>query len=317
MKNTIKALLIGALLAGVALTGTAQAAARLKITMIIYTAPGVTFFNPTLKGAQDAAAASNVDLDIQYGNGDQITQNNLIQTAIANKVDGIALSIWDDKAFEKNICAAKSVGIPVIAYNNDNSKGAAASCRIAYVGQNFVDSGYLIGKRVVADAKLGKGDLVFTPVELPEAVYATSRHQGVQKALDEVGAKSEIVGTGTDDAGARTAMVQYLIGHPDVKAIIALGQTPLTEALPSLQAAGIKVPVGGFDIAPQIINGIKSGGIIATVDQQPYSQGYFAIQQLVQYIWYGLQPSDMNTGGGGLVDASNVGKAVEFAGTYR
>ena len=30
--------------------------------------------------------------------------------------------------------------------------------------------------------------MVFTPVEFPDAVYATKRHKGVQKALDEVGA---------------------------------------------------------------------------------------------------------------------------------
>ena len=36
---------------------------------------------------------------------------------------------------------------------------------------------------------LGSGDHVVCPVEHPEAVYALKRHDGVQKALDEVGLK--------------------------------------------------------------------------------------------------------------------------------
>jgi simple sugar transport system substrate-binding protein len=316
MRIRLGTLLLAATLASAGATQS-LAADQLKITMIIYTAPGVPFWNPLLQGAHDAAGAAGVDLDVQYADNDQIKQNNLIQTAIANKVAGIATVIWDDKAFEKNICDAVHGGIPVIAFNVDNTKGAAASCRLAFIGQDFVDAGYLIGKRMVETAHLKKGDLVFTPVEFPEAAYATLRHQGVQKALDEVGAKSEIVGTGGDLPAVRTTMVQYLIGHQDVKAIIGLGLQPMIESLPSLKEAGIKVPVGGFDVSPEVLDGIKQNSIVATVDQQPYSQGYFAVEQLALYIRYGLYPSDMQTGGRGLVDSANYQPAVEFAGKYR
>ena len=222
--------LLGAALACLA---TGAHAAQTKISMVIYTAPGVPFFNPLIKGAQDAAKEADVDLDIQYANNDQVLQNNIIQTAVANKVDGIATVIWDDHAFKKSICDAVHAGIPVIAFNVDNTKGAADSCRLAFIGQDFVTAGYLIGKRMVAAAHLKKGDLVFTPVEFPDAAYATLRHEGVQKALDEVGATSEIVGTGGNLPEVRTKMVQYLIGHSDVKAIIGLGEQPMIEALPS------------------------------------------------------------------------------------
>lgn len=307
------ALLVGASM----LAAPAFAQSKPKITMIVYTGPGLPFFNPVLQGAKDAAAEQGVDLDIQYGNNDQVTENNLIQTAMANKVAGIALSIWDDKAFHKNICAAVAAGIPVVAFNVDNSKGAAASCRQAYIGQDFVDAGYVVGKRLIQTAHLGKGDLVFTPVEFPDAVYATLRHQGVQKALDEVGAKSEIVGTTGDPSGARTAMVQYLIGHPDTKAILALGLEPLIEALPALKEAKMDLPVAGFDLSSEVLDGIKGGKIIATVDQQPYSQGFYAVTELALEVKYGLYPADVKTGGSGLVDKTNYEAAVKFAGTYR
>jgi len=306
--------LLGAALACLA---TGAEAAQTKITMIIYTSPGVPFFNPLIKGAQDAAKQEDVDLDIQYANNDQVLENNIIQTAVANKVDGLGVVIWDDHAFKKSICDAVHAGIPVIAFNVDNTKGAAGSCRLAFIGQDFVSAGYLIGKRMVAAAHLKKGDLVFTPVEFPDAAYATLRHEGVQKALDEVGAKSEIIGTGGNLPEVRTKMVQYLIGHSDVKAIIGLGEQPMIEALPSLKEAKLKVPVGGFDVSKEILDGIANGDIVATVDQQPYSQGFFTIHQLALKIRYGLYPSDMKTGGLGLVDKTNYKYAVKWAGTYR
>jgi simple sugar transport system substrate-binding protein len=310
----LRVALLGAMLACLA---TGAEAAQPKITMIIYTSPGVPFFNPLIKGAQDAAKQADVDLDIQYANNDQVLENNIIQTAVANKVDGIGAIIWDDHAFKKSICDAVHAGIPVIAFNIDNTKGAAESCRLAFIGQDFVSAGYLIGKRMVAAAHLKKGDLVFTPVEFPDAAYATLRHEGVQKALDEVGATSEIIGTGGNLPEVRTKMVQYLIGHSDVKAIIGLGEQPMIEALPSLKEAKLKVPVGGFDVSKEILDGIANGDIVATVDQQPYSQGFFTVQQLALKIRYGLYPSDMKTGGLGLVDKTNYKFAVKWAGTYR
>jgi len=41
------------------------------------------------------------------------------------------------------------------------------------------------------------------------------------------------------------------------------------------------------------------------------------VAQLALYLKYGLYPSDMNTGGLGLVDKTNVEKVKEFVGKYR
>lgn len=288
-----------------------------KITMIIYTPASVEFFAPAVQGAKEAAQKFNIDLDIQYADSDNVKQNNLIETAIANKVDGIAVIIQDDNAFDENVCKAMEQGIGVVSFNVDDSQGADGNCRMAFMGQNFVDTGYLIGKRMIEEHGLKAGDLVFAPVEAPEAVYATLRYEGLKKALDEAGIASELVETKFDLAGAQTVVVQWLLGHPDVDAIVGLGSVPLTVAPKAMEEAGIKVPVGGFDLTPEIIKGIEDGVITATVDQQPYSQGFYAIAQLALWLQYGLFPSDMDTGGIGLVDASNVQTVKELVGKYR
>jgi len=288
-----------------------------KITMIIYTPASVEFFAPAVQGAKEAAQQFNIDLDIQYADSDNVKQNNLIETAIANEVDGIAVIIQDDDAFDENVCKAIEQGIGVVSFNVDDSQGADGNCRMAFMGQNFVDTGYLIGKRMIEEHGLKAGDLVFAPVEAPEAVYATLRYEGLKKALDEAGIESDLVATQFDLAGAQTIEVQWLLGHPDVDAIVGLGSVPLTVAPKAMEEAGIKVPVGGFDLTPEIIQGIEDGVITATVDQQPYSQGFYAVAQLALWLKYGLFPSDMDTGGIGLVDASNVQTVKELVGKYR
>ncbi len=317
MKSTIRMIIIFAVLAVLIVTPMTTKSAAPKISFIIYTGASVEFFVPVVNGAKDAAQMFGVDLDIQYGDSDPVKQNNLIETAIANKVDGIAVSIQDDKAFDDTICKARKAGIAVVAFNVDDSEGAKGNCRMAFMGQNFIDTGYLIGQRMIKDHGLKAGDLVFAPVEAPTAVYAIQRYQGLKKALDEAGIKSELVETKFDLAGAQTIEVQYLLGHPETKAIIGLGSVPLTVAPKAITEAKMKIPLGGFDLTQEIIKGIEDGVITATVDQQPYSQGFYAVAQLALYLKYGLYPSDMNTGGLGLVDKTNVETVKALVGKVR
>jgi ABC-type sugar transport system substrate-binding protein len=210
-------------------------------------------------------------------------------------------------------------GIPVVTFNIDDSRHGApgSTCRLAFMGQNFVDSGYVLGKRMIEEHGLKKGDVVFTPVEAPQATYAVQRHAGVQKALEEAGITSEILGTGNDHAQALNLMTQYLLGHPNTAAVIGLGQTPTSQAVQAIKDSGLKIPAGGFDISKEILDQVASGELTAVVDQQPYSQGYYSVTQLALYLKYGLYPSEMDTGGKGLIDKSNYQLAQKWAGPVR
>jgi simple sugar transport system substrate-binding protein len=317
MKSILRIFVIFVVLAVLVVTPMTTRSAAPKITFIIYTGASVEFFVPVVNGAKDAAQQFGVDLDIQYGNSDNVKQNNLIETAIANTVDGIAVSIQDDKAFDDTVCKARKAGIAVVSFNVDDSEGAKGNCRMAFMGQNFIETGYLIGQRMIKDHGLKAGDLVFAPVEAPTAVYAIQRYQGLKKALDEAGIKSELIETKFDLAAAQTIEVQYLLGHPETKAIVGLGSVPLTVAPKAVTEAKMKIPMGGFDLTQEIIKGIEDGVITATVDQQPYSQGFYAVAQLALYLKYGLYPSDMNTGGLGLVDKTNVATVKALVGKVR
>ena len=289
----------------------------INILFLIWTAEDVEFFVPSINGAHDAAEDQGISMYIEFGDSDTAKTNDILETAIANQVDGIAMTVWDDDAFDEIVCKAMDAGIPVVLHNIDDSQRGKGNCRMAYVGQFFIETGEVIGQRMIDEHGLKAGDHVFTPVEFPEAVYAVQRHEGVNNAITANGGTTEILGTGTDHSEALNIMVQYLLGHPETKAVIGLGSTPTSVAVKAVQEAGMDIPVGGYDITPEILDNIANGSLTATVDQQPYHQGYMSVTMVAQYLKYGLLPADMNTGGTGLVDKSNVESAFKWAGTTR
>ena len=228
---------------------------------------------------------------MEFGDSDTAKTNDILETAIANEVDGIAMTVWDDDAFDEIVCKAMDAGIPVVLHNIDDSQRGKGNCRMAYVGQFFIETGQTLGERMIAEHGLKAGDHVFTPVEFPEAVYAVQRHEGVNNAISAMGGTTELLGTGTDHSEALNLMVQYLLSHPETDAVIGLGSTPTSVAVKAVQEAGMDIPVGGYDITPEILENIQNGTLTATVDQQPYHQGFMSVTMLAQYLKYGLLPA--------------------------
>ncbi|MFH5775559.1 substrate-binding domain-containing protein [Paracoccus sp. NGMCC 1.201697] len=304
---------LGALL----MTTAAQAKDDISATMIIYLDPSVQFFNPVVKGAQDAAAQFGVDLDVQYANNDPVRQNDLIESAVAAGVDGIAVSISSSDAFDKSICDAVKEGIIVIGFNNDDLEGAKGNCRQAYVGMNEFASGYELGTRMIDKFGLKEGDVVFNPREIPEASFAVARGGGIEKAMSEKGIKVETVRAGLDLAEARNIMAQFLIANKDVKAVFGTGSVTSTVGAGAIADAGLQVPFGGFDLAVEIADAVSSGAMFATMDQQPYLQGYYPIAQIAMAKKYGLTPTDVDTGQGAFLDKERISAVKPMIGTYR
>ena len=292
---------------------------KINILFVPWSQSSNAFFEAVVNGAKDAAAQQGVNIDVQFGEEDANRQKTIIETGLANGVNGMAVNIANDDAYTKLFCDAMAKGVPIVTFNIDDSRHGApgSTCRMAFMGQNFKAAGYVLGKRLIADAGIKSGDKVFTPVEAPEATYAIERAAGVRKAMEEIGATTEVLGTGNDHAKALDLMTQYLIGHPDTKLVVGLGQTPTSQAVQAIKDAGLKIPAGGFDISASILDQIESGELIAAVDQQPYSQGFYAVTQLALNIKYGLYPSEMDTGGAGLVDKTNFQFAKKWAGPVR
>ncbi|WEK51543.1 MAG: substrate-binding domain-containing protein [Candidatus Kaistia colombiensis] len=309
-----------AAMAGVAVAAlltTGAFAADANLTMVIYGTTGNPFWSKVVAGAEEAAKALGADVTIQFANDDPVQQSQLVEAALARGTTGIGLALNVDDAYDNVVKTARAQGVPVIAFNVDDSAGAAGNARQAFIGQDFREAGYLIGKAVAAEAGLKSGDKTVCPVEHPGAVYAVQRHEGVERAMKEVGATCEIIGTGGISLeDTLTKLTQYLVGHPDTKAVIGLGGMPTEMAPKAVQDARMSIPNGGFDLSEVIIQNVIDGKTLATVDQQPFYQGYMTVTQLYYAGKYGLTPASINTGAA-LVDKASAPIVLQLAKTVR
>jgi simple sugar transport system substrate-binding protein len=270
---------------------------RYKFIIVSHNVPGYPFWEAVQSGMEDAAALLGVDATMQYSEGDYAKQVDFIEAAIAAKVDGIATTIVSPDAFDDPIQKALNAGIPTIALNSDDPEGAAGNPRLCFVGQDFTEAGYTLGKAMASH--LSRGDHVGVPTGLPAASWAQKRYAGVKRALDEKGISSELIDVGSFTASDVLSRVSaYLQGHPETDALIALDAID-NETVPlAISELGLegKVIAGGFDITETIYKNIKEGKTLYGVDQQGYSQGFLSIVTLLLAVAKNQTPVDINTG---------------------
>ena len=81
------------------------------------------FFTPTKYGAEDACAFFGCSYQWTGSETADVAEMvSAMQTAIAGKVDGIAVCLVDAEAFNQPTDDALSIGIPVIGYNADTPR---------------------------------------------------------------------------------------------------------------------------------------------------------------------------------------------------
>ena len=274
------------------------------------------------QGMRDAADELGCRAEIDLAGGDLSKQQKAFEEAVGSNPDGIALVINDATAWDKPVQEALDAGIPVIGINNDDPSGDNA--RLCYIGQNEEVAAYKLGKAVFEKAEadgfdFSKGHVGFA-AEVPGAAYAQIRGAGIQKAAEEYGVTSfdVIDGGGVEMTTVESRITAYLQGHPETTFMFGAGGICTDRLMSSMKNVGLQagdVYAGGFDAAPGTLEGIKNGWLIASIDQQQYLQGYFAVYTLYLYNKYGLTPN-IDTGGY-LITEETVGLIEDLSGKYR
>ena len=281
---------------------------QITIAMVTHAAPGDTFWDIIRKGAQAAAAKDNVTLKYS-SDPDSGKQANLIQSAIDSKVDGIAVTLPDPPALEPVVKKAIAAGIPVVAFNA--GIGAyQASGALSYFGSDETLAGKTGGKRATDDGFKH----VLCVIQFQGQVQLEARCDGVKSTFTG-GAFDKIYVNGADLPSVRTTISAKLKQDPTIDFVVTLGAPIALNAIDAIKDAGSKAKVGTFDFNPQIPPKIKAGDLQWAIDQQPWLQGYEAVDSL----W--LYKANGNILGGGqatltgpyLVDKNNVDFVGKFA----
>ncbi len=263
-------------------------------------------FAPQIKAGVDQAAKDlGVDA-VMVGpvGADANKQVAELETLMTSGVDGLAVSSATTDALAPVINKALGEGIPVVTFNTDNP----ASHRLAFVGQDLVQSGRIAGD-LMAKKINGQGKVIITTLDAA-AQWSLDREKGARESLAKYPGITVVqtVNTGTEPAAIYSAIENAMLAHPDVTGILSLECCSNPAAGQWVQRNGKKgaVTVVGFDLLPQTLQLVKDGYIAATIGQNPYLQGYDAVKLLVDAI-HGKSIQGVDTGAE-IVDSTNIDK---------
>jgi simple sugar transport system substrate-binding protein len=252
------------------------------------------FFTPTQYGAEDACTFFGTSYQWTGSQTSDVAEMvSAMQTAIANKVDGIAVCLVDAEAFNQPTEDALSVGIPVIGYNAD-----VPNARLAYVGQSLYQSGYNIAQKWLPMVK--PGGHVMLSIATPGSLNLQPRLDGYIQAIKDAGdpVTYETLESGVDQPTELSRIEAYYRANPDVAGLFGTGATDSLACGQVSQKYGLAangVISAGYDLLPETLSLIKSGDMTFTTDQQPYLQGFIPVLQLYLYKLSGGAVSPANT----------------------
>jgi len=288
--------------------GVAASTPKMTIAMITHAAPGDTFWDIIRKGADAAAAKDNAE--VQYSSDpDAVKQAQLIQAAIDKKVDGIAVTDPNTPALGDTIKKAIAAGIPVTMFNAGGPDALGLGA-LGYFGQGEKDAGVAVGKKAVGDGA--------------KNILCVNQTQGQQQLVDRcdgvkegaAGAKvTQIYVNGTDDSAVTTTIQAKLTEDTSIDYVVTLGAPIALDAVKSVKSANSSAKIGTFDTNKELVAAIQNGSVQWAVDQQPYMQGYLAIDAIW---WY---RTNGNTLGGGqnvatgpaFIEKSNIEAVAKYA----
>jgi simple sugar transport system substrate-binding protein len=257
-------------------------------------------------GAKEAGQALGVEVKEQFSKWAPETMIAQFKEALAAKPNCIGIMGHPGStAFHDLVKQAVDEGIVVTDGNaplTDLQKEFGPK-GFGYAGVDLYQGGALTAKAMLAQG-LKAGDEAVVWGIFSQAERGISE-KGLADTLEKAGLKVdrlEIPPEVNSDASLGIPQfVAYIQSHPKLKAI-GLQHGGVTSVMPeALKKAGKKpgqIILGGIDLAPGTIDGLKSGYISATLDQLLYMQGFFPVLQCVMSAKYKMPGLTLNTGAG-------------------
>ncbi|WP_443732216.1 sugar ABC transporter substrate-binding protein [Streptomyces laculatispora] len=289
--GAVLAAVLGASLMGCSSTGgkraedrAAQAAAegrsavntpRWTFAMVTHSGDGDTFWDIVQKGAKMAAGKDNINF--LYSHNDEAQQQaQLIQAAIDKKVDGLIVTLAKPDAMKDVVAKATKAGIPVITVNS----GSAESKRfgaLTHIGQDESIAGEAVGEEL---NKRGRKKALCILHEQGNVGHE-QRCAGAKKAFD--GEMQSLYVEGTNMPDVQASIEAKLQADKGIDAVVTLGAPFADAAVKAKQTAGSKAEIDTFDLNAKVATELQAKTLGFAVDQQPYLQGYEAVDLLWLY----------------------------------
>jgi simple sugar transport system substrate-binding protein len=248
---------------------------RWTFAMITHSGDGDTFWDIVQSGAKEAAAKDNINF--LYSHDDEAQQQaQLVDAAIDKKVDGIIVTLAKPDAMKAAVARAVKAGIPVVTVNSGSEESKEFGA-LTHIGQDETIAGQAVGEELNARGK----KKALCVLHEQGNVGHEQRCAGVKDTFD--GTVQNLYVTGTSMPDVQSAIEAKLQTDKKVDAVVTLGAPYADTAVKARQGAGSDAEIDTFDLNAKVAAGLKDGTLGFAVDQQPYLQGYQAIDLLWLY----------------------------------
>ncbi|MFF9567316.1 sugar ABC transporter substrate-binding protein [Streptomyces sp. NPDC014685] len=265
--------------------GKAAGTPRMKIAMVTHSGEGDTFWDIVQNGAKQAAAKDDVEF-LYSAHKEGREQAQLVQAAIDQKADGIVVTLAKPEALRTVVTKAVKAGIPVVTINA-GARFSAEFGALTHIGQDEAVAGEAVGEELTARGR----KRVLCVIHEQGNVSLEERCAGVRKAFG--GHVENLNVEGTNMPAATSSIEAKLQADRGIDAVVTLGAPFAAASVKAKDGSGSRAEIDTFDLNAEVVGRLKAGEVGFAVDQQPYLQGYLAIDAL----W--LNRTNGNVVGGG------------------
>ncbi|MFF9753007.1 substrate-binding domain-containing protein [Streptomyces sp. NPDC014344] len=294
-RTAVLAAAIGLLVAGCSASGgdegdgdtnAARGSGGMRVALVTHGSEGDVFWDRVRKGAEAAAARDGVELTY-LSDPDGAGQADLVRGAVRDGVDGIALTLAKPQAMKGPVNEARAAGIPVVGLNSGLDAWQKAGL-LTFFGQDESLAGRAVGEKL----NELKARHALCVVHERGNVGLEARCAGVKKTFR--GTTENLYVDGTDERAVSGILAARLRQDSTIDQVVTNGADVALTAVDAAAEADSDADVATFDLNKELVEAVRGGNVRFAVDQQPYLQGYLAVDAL----W--LYRTNGNVSGGGV-----------------
>lgn len=242
------------------------------------------FFQQVSKGLHDAAKKYGVEIVENDPQNDASKQTMAIENFMQRKVDGIVVLAVDPVGVVPAVKDAVKAGFPVIAVDAQIKSDVIST----FIGTANYDAGKEMGEWTVAHIKKnmgGKANIgIVSAFNSPIQLERQRGFEEVVKKLPGVKIVSVVDGKNAREE-ALAAGENLITANPNLDLVYATGEPAVLGALAAVKSQNAKkVKILGWDLTQESIDGLKQGTVLAMVQQDPYREGYLAVENMLKVL---------------------------------
>ncbi len=270
------------------------------------------WFDLVNDGAMEAGAVIEAQtgskVEIVYSapqQADVVQQNQIIESSIATRPDGIAIDLLDASGNRASLEDALGQGIPVTVFDSVPPPGMP----LTSIGNDFCEQAEIASERLV-ELLGGEGEVAImmgVPTAPNHAIRAEC-HEKVFAKYDGI----KLVATGIDNDSIETAQKQaaaIMQANPGLKGWVACdaaGPIGIGQAIQEAGKVG-EVLMVGLDNLPEMLQLIRDGVADSSSSTKPQMQGYWSVMAMWQQATGIETPKYIDTGIA-ILTKDNVGE---------